>query len=217
MSFIVLKSVSIKMEFEKQFMKLAVKNFNKFTLDWKKEEKRHENLLPNSVRAIFCGPSNCGKTNALLTLLTRPNGLRFENIYIYSKSLNQPKYKFLEKVLQSVNYIKYFPSNEHREVVQPNEARPDSIIVFDDVAYDKQDNIRKFFSMGRHKLIDCTKKSAAVTGKLILVTAKHLAGNEQENVRRSLNQLKLISLANLMVSAISFIRSKNYSIAGTDI
>ena len=34
------------------------------------------------------------------------------------------------------------------------------------------------------------KKSAAVTRKLILVTAKHLAGNKQVNVRRSLNQLK---------------------------
>ena len=34
------------------------------------------------------------------------------------------------------------------------------------------------------------KKSAAVTGKLILVTAKHLAGNKQVNVKRSLNQLK---------------------------
>ena len=34
------------------------------------------------------------------------------------------------------------------------------------------------------------KKSAAVSGKLILVTAKHLAGNEHVNVRRSLNQPK---------------------------
>ena len=34
------------------------------------------------------------------------------------------------------------------------------------------------------------KKSAAVTGKLILFTAKNLVGNEQVNVRRSLNQLK---------------------------
>ena len=37
------------------------------------------------------------------------------------------------------------------------------------------------------------KKSAAITRKLILVTAKHLAGKEQVNVRRSLNDtLKLI-------------------------
>ena len=35
-----------------------------------------------------------------------------------------------------------------------------------------------------------TEKSAAVKRKLILVTAKHLAGSEQVNVRRSLNELK---------------------------
>ena len=129
------------MEFETQFIKLPVANFDKFTLNWKREEKRHGNLLPNSVRAIFCGLSNCGKTNALLTLLTNPNGLRFENIYIYSKSFNQTKYKFLEKVLQSVIDIKYFPLHEHREVVQRNVARPNSIIASDDMACDKQDNI----------------------------------------------------------------------------
>ena len=32
-----------------------------------------------------------------------------------------------------------------------------------------------------------TAKSAGVTGKLILFTAKHLAGNEEVNIRRSLN------------------------------
>ena len=39
------------------------------------------------------------------------------------------------------------------------------------------------------KIIIHGKKSAAVTGKLILVTAKHLVWNERMNVRRSLNQL----------------------------
>ena len=94
-----------------------MENFDNYTQEWKIDVKGHGNLLPNSVRAIFCGPSNCGKTNASLTLLTHPNGLRFENIYIYSKSLNQPKYKFLEKDLQTVNKIEYFPFYEHEEVV----------------------------------------------------------------------------------------------------
>ena len=37
-------------------------------------------------------------------------------------------------------------------------------------------------------LYSTRKKCAAVKGKFILVTAKHLAGNEQVNVRRSLNK-----------------------------
>ena len=39
------------------------------------------------VRAVICGPSGYGKTNVLLSLLESPNGLRFENVYVYSKSL----------------------------------------------------------------------------------------------------------------------------------
>ena len=73
------------------------------------------------VYELFFVIHQTGKTNYLLTLLTHPNGLRFENINMYSKSRNQPKYKFLEKVLQTVNEIEYFPFNEHEEVVQPNE------------------------------------------------------------------------------------------------
>ena len=57
--------------------------------------KRNGDLLPNSIGFIIVGPSNCGKTNALLALIFNLNGLRFENIYLYSKSINQPKYQFL--------------------------------------------------------------------------------------------------------------------------
>ena len=40
-----------------------------------------------------------------------------------------------------MNDIEYFPFNEHEEVVQPNEAQPSSIMVFNDVPCNKQDNI----------------------------------------------------------------------------
>lgn len=133
---------------------LQVINFDKFTQSEKKE-KRHGKYLPDSIRAVFCGPSNCGKTNALLTLITHPNGLRFENIYLYSKSLKQPKYTLLQRFLELVNGVEYFPFNEHEEVVTPSDARPNSIFIFDDIACEKQDNVRAFFSMGRHEIVDC--------------------------------------------------------------
>lgn len=140
------------MHFEKQPIKLPVKNIQITT---ESRVKRHSELLPNSIRAIFCGPSNCGKTNALVALLTDPNGLRFENLYVYSKSLNQPKYKFLETVIETIDGIEYFPFSDHEHVIAPQDARSHSIMVFDDVACEKQDNIRAFFSMGRHKNVDC--------------------------------------------------------------
>ena len=108
-------------------------------------------MLPDNIRAVFCGPSNCCKTNILVTLITHPNCLRFENVYFYSKSLNQSKYRFLKELLQPIDGVQYFPFSEHEEVVAPDNALLNSIIVFDDIACEKQDNVGAFFCMGRHK------------------------------------------------------------------
>lgn len=111
-------------------------------------------LLPNSFRAAFCGPSGCGKTNALLSLLFNENGLKFENVYVYSKSLYQPKYRLLEDVLKKVKGLSYFPFKDNEEVIDPDQARECSIFIFDDVSCDSQNKIREYFSMCRHKSID---------------------------------------------------------------
>ena len=111
-------------------------------------------MLSDNIRAVFCGPSNCGKSNVLLALILYPNGLRFNNIYLYSKSLQQPKYQFLEKVLNDVDGLEYFPFSEHEEVVSPSHAKPNSVFIFDDIACEKQDNVRAFFCMGGHVNVD---------------------------------------------------------------
>ncbi|KAL6254088.1 hypothetical protein P5V15_014707 [Pogonomyrmex californicus] len=49
-------------------------------------KRKHGEILPSTIRAIICGPSNCGKTNVLISLLESPHGVRFENVYVYSKS-----------------------------------------------------------------------------------------------------------------------------------
>lgn len=117
--------------------------------------RRHGALLPSAIRCIVCGPSNCGKTNVLISMIESPHGLRFENVYVYSKSLQQPKYRYLEKLFDSMDEIGYRAFSNNSEVVPPNEALPDSIFVFDDVACDKQDTIREYFAMGRHSNVDC--------------------------------------------------------------
>ncbi|KYN18351.1 hypothetical protein ALC57_09347 [Trachymyrmex cornetzi] len=33
------------------------------------EKRKHGEMLPSTIRAIICGPSNCGKTNFLVNLL----------------------------------------------------------------------------------------------------------------------------------------------------
>ena len=142
------------MEFREQSRKLPVTNFDNVT-EQKSVRIRHSELLPDSIRAVFCGPSNWGKANALLMLITRPNALRFENVYVYSKTLNQLKYKYLDKLLTPVEGIEYLGFGEHDRVVSPADACPNSIIIFDDIACEKQDNVRAFYCMGRHKNIDC--------------------------------------------------------------
>ena len=142
------------MKVEMQTTQLPIENLDFIDGGGGGDKMKHSKLLPNCFRAIFCGPSGCGKTNALLTLLFNPNGLRFENVYAYSKSLYQPKYRLLEEVLKNASGIKYFPFTNNETIMDPQEAKENSIFIFDDVACDKQDKIRAYFSMGRHKAID---------------------------------------------------------------
>ena len=112
----------------------------------------HGSLFPTSIRALICGPSACGKSNLMLSLLLDKNGLKFKNLYIYSKSLYQPKYQFLEEVLKGI--VNYYPFQNNCEVIPPNEADENSIIIFDDVSCSEQNKIREYFSMGRHRNVD---------------------------------------------------------------
>ena len=61
----------------------------------------------------------------------------------------------MEEVLNNVKDINYFPFESSENIIDPSEAKTNSIFIFDDVACDKQDKIRAYFSMGRHKLVDC--------------------------------------------------------------
>lgn len=116
--------------------------------------RKHGNLFPTNVRCVICGPSNCGKTNLLMTLLTNENGLRFENIYIYSKTLYQDKYKLLETILTPISGINYYQFSDSVDFIHPNNAQSNSIIVFDDISTDPQNCMRMYYCMGRHKNID---------------------------------------------------------------
>lgn len=138
---------------EQQDKCLPIENFDSLLTE-KVINKKHGSLLPNSFRAIVAGPSGCGKTNAVLSLIFHPNGVRFENLYVYSKSLYQPKYELLQDVLKQVKGVRYFPFEVNEDIIDLQDVRENSIFIFDDVVCDKQDRIREFYSMGRHKSVD---------------------------------------------------------------
>lgn len=139
------------MRFIKQKQSLQ---FEKYCFDRIKRNGRHGSLLPNSIRCIICGPSNCGKTNLMIGLLLHKEGLCFKNVYIYSKTLYQPKYIYLERVLSLVPSVGFAKYHENENILSPEKAMPNSIIIFDDVACGNQSSIRDYFAMGRHKNID---------------------------------------------------------------
>nr|CAI5866809.1 unnamed protein product [Callosobruchus analis] len=91
----------------------------------------------------------------MISLITHPNGLRFSNVYLYCKSPYQPKYQYLRNVLQPLKDIGYFEYTEDKDIIPPNLMKPNSLIIFDDVASCPQDIIRQYFSFGRHRKTDC--------------------------------------------------------------
>ena len=95
------------------------------------------------------------KTTVLLSLLLSKNRLKFQNIYIYSKSLYQAKYEFLRKVISGIPEINLFEFDNNHDVVQIEDALPFSIAIFDDIACEKQKIVADYYSRGRHKSIDC--------------------------------------------------------------
>ena len=60
----------------------------------------------------------------------------------------------MEKVLNDVEGVEYFPFSDREQVLPPGKAKPNSIFIFDDIACEKQDSVRAFFCMGRHVDVD---------------------------------------------------------------
>lgn len=145
------------MRFVKQTLEIPVQNNDNQTCVNESTTTRHSELLPNNVRCIIAGPSGCGKTNVLLSLIESENGLKFENLYIYCKTLDQDKYKYLAKVLSSIKDIGFHTFSSSDKVLDPNEMKKNSLVVFDDVINDSginRDVVRNIFTLGRHRCID---------------------------------------------------------------
>lgn len=142
------------MQFIKQPTSISIKNCDIQTPDVVNFH-RHGILLPSHIRSIVCGPSNCGKTNVIISLLEDPNGLRFENIYLYSMSLYQSKYLYLKTILSQIKEIGFHTFSSNDEVIAPEKAKSNSVFIFDDVITQKQNNIKAYFCMGRHNNVDC--------------------------------------------------------------
>jgi len=102
-----------------QKQKLEVENVDQLTSI---QNYRHGTLLPNMIRALIVGPSGCGKINLIFALLININGIRFHNVYIYSKTLDQTKYKMLSDILSGIDRVQLFTFYENEQVIEPEKA-----------------------------------------------------------------------------------------------
>ena len=64
-----------------------------------KSDIKRENspLLPENIRGLIVGKSNCGKTTLLFNLLLRHGWLDYNHLYVFGKSLHQPAYQILKR------------------------------------------------------------------------------------------------------------------------
>ncbi|KAF0753109.1 Uncharacterized protein FWK35_00015282 [Aphis craccivora] len=62
----------------------------------------------------------------MYTLLTNINGIRFHNVYIYSKTLDQPKCKMLSNILLDIEGVQLFTFYKNEQVIEPEKALPNS-------------------------------------------------------------------------------------------
>lgn len=146
------------MRFAKQSIDIPVGNADEHTTSVNaSKSKRHSQLLPNNLRCIIAGPSGCGKTNVLISLIESKHGLKFENLYLYSRTLDQNKYKYLCEMLRSIKEIGCHTFSASQNVIEPNQMKKNSLIVFDDVINDREINrtvVRNIFTLGRHRDLD---------------------------------------------------------------
>lgn len=141
------------MKFLEQKTKLTV--YNVETANTAGEtERRHGLLFPNTIRSLILGSSGCGKTNLIYFMLVDGNGLRFENVYIYSKTLEQPKYQLLRRIIDEIDGVNMFTFFENETVIPPEKVLPNSVFIMDDVIGENQRVIIEYFSRGRHNKVD---------------------------------------------------------------
>lgn len=138
------------MKVKKMRVQLPIRSFE---YSGEGQKSRHGPLLPDHPRMVCCGPSNAGKTDFLLNLLIHKNGIKFKNVYLFCKTLDQPKYRFLERAINQVKGVSFYGFKDG--ILSPDEVEDHSVVIFDDINSEDPAVIQDYYSRGRHKSLCC--------------------------------------------------------------
>ena len=115
--------------------------------------------IQHPSRVLMSGSSSSGKTNILLNILLNNDLLYYDKIYIYSLSINQPKYQYLidkiEKVCEEndidIDEKLFYTSNvDEIKPLESMDKEIQNVIIFDDLLINQVPIMEEIFIRGRH-------------------------------------------------------------------
>ena len=122
-------------------------------------DKKYKQLFPfmpsDTFRMLICGNSGSGKTNLLNHMLIKPL-LYYDEIYLYTRNLEQNKYKSLIQKMTELSMklgyeILHVSNDEITPVTEMDYEDNQKLVIFDDYVCDKnQRQIINYFIQGRH-------------------------------------------------------------------
>jgi hypothetical protein len=123
--------------------------FNFYNIVKKNKEFKNPNYDLHGItlpfRMAVASGSGTGKTNSILNLITMMNGT-FQKIILCVKSADEPLYQHLITSLK--DSVEVYEDGEIAPIVDDGLSK---LIIFDDLLYEKQEAIKKFYIYGRKK------------------------------------------------------------------
>lgn len=117
------------------------------------KENKDSSIFPIPLRALILGKSGSGKTTLLWNIITK-YWIKFDYLYIFTKSVDQPIYKNIQDVFSGVD-IEIFVYERYEDLITVDDCKSNSLVVFDDCILEQQTIIRDYFVRSRPKNISC--------------------------------------------------------------
>jgi len=100
------------------------------------------------MRGMEIGPSGKGKTTVLKSIILN-HWTNYENLYIFTKSLDQPIYNELIEIFEGIPEIYFYISDT--DIISVDECKHNSLVIFDDIPLDEQKAIYEYMNRSRPK------------------------------------------------------------------